>query len=273
MFALTFLEYAYGRYIVNLKIDREIHLIESENDSKRLSKLIGRVKFTKLLMPSKYTSDYIGEQPYFFDNNIAYLNSIHFTDRHGSHQFGITFNGATKGFIEIVHKCCEEYLQLLENINLKPSDRENSVEKNSNEIIDLKNKDLRNDLTLEDTYHFLKLHFQLDVEKEEFLDIEDNSFVTISGSSFYLWKKELPKYMIGYMLKYFFELQISFQKRLIFKYEGQGVQTELYYPDVLKALKDKEREVRKGETSEDEYKIFKSNLEKQLRLYLLNKEK
>ncbi len=127
-------------------------------------------------------------------------------------------------------------------------------------------------LTIEEIYDFLNLHFKIDVEKDEFISLDNHSFITISGSSYRLWKKDFPKYMIGYMLKYFFEEHIEFHKSLIFNYVGQGLKTDLYYNESLKALRNKEREIKKGESSDKDFNIFKSNFEKQIKLFLNNRQ-
>jgi hypothetical protein len=120
-------------------------------------------------------------------------------------------------------------------------------------------------LTIEEIYDFLNLHFKIDLEKEESTSDENHSFVTISGSSCKLWKTDLTKYMIGYMFKYFFEEHIHFHSRLIFRYNGKGLHTDLYYNDTIKSLKDKEREIKNGITSDVDFKTFKSNLDYQIK--------
>ncbi len=122
------------------------------------------------------------------------------------------------------------------------------------------------ELSIEEIFNFLSLHFKIDVDKDEFISDQNHSHVTISGNSFNLWRKDLTKYMIGYIFKYFFEKHIWFHKRLIFKYEGQSNSQEIYYTEAIKALSDKEREIKKGESSDKNLKVFKSNLEK----YILN---
>lgn len=120
-------------------------------------------------------------------------------------------------------------------------------------------------LTIEEIYDFLNFHFKIDLEKEDFTSEENHSFVTISGSSFKLWKTELTKYMIGYMFKFFFEEHLHFHSRLIFRYNGKGIHTDLYYNDTIKSLKDKEREIKNGITSDVDFKTFKSNLDYQIK--------
>lgn len=119
-------------------------------------------------------------------------------------------------------------------------------------------------LSIDEIFEFLSLHFKIDIEKDEFISTENHTYVTISGNSFNLWRKDLTRYMIGYIFKYFFEKHIWFHKRLIFKYGGQSNSQEIFYPEALKALSDKEREIKKGESSDKNLKVFKSNVEKHI---------
>ncbi|PKL79554.1 MAG: hypothetical protein CVV25_07775 [Ignavibacteriae bacterium HGW-Ignavibacteriae-4] len=263
---LNILQYLYGRFVTNLNIEREIYIIEFEHNTKRLSKLLGRVKYTQMLMPSKHNSEYLGAEKYNMTSGIYETNHVHYTDRHGLPQFGKPSEGNTKNFIIKVHQCCEEYLPKLEKLSIKLNEDINKTEPITIKSQNEQEEDVLS-YSIEDVYDFLAFNFNIDVEKNEFISESNKSYITLTGKSHKLWKKDLPKYMIGFMFNFFFDSNKNIQQRILFKYEGQGIKTELYYPESIKALRDKEREIEKGITTDKDFRIFKSNLEKQISVY------
>lgn len=166
----------------------------------------------------------------------------------GDQNFIIQALAKKEWFYELLNKRIKELQQGKDSINdiKKPIMPESSI------------------LSIDEIYDFLSIHFKIDVEKDEFISEENHTYVTISGNSFNLWRKDLTRYMIGYIFKYFFEKHIWFHKRLIFKYGGQSNSQEIFYTEALKALSDKEREIKKGESSDKNLKVFKSNVEKHI---------
>lgn len=259
MKALNCLQYAYGRYILNLNINREIHLLQLHQDKKKLYKLKQRIQLTQMLMPSKYSNDYYGTEIYHFDFSNQEYNNLYYTDRHGLPQYGKPEDGNTKEFIEKVHKCCEEYLPLLEKVKLG---KELSDSEKQEEVISH---------TLEDIYDFLKIHFQIDVKKELFISEENFSNIIISGISNKLSKKELTKYQIGYLFEYFLQEFNTQKNRVMFSYKGQGHNENIDYQEAIKALNDKRIEIKSGKTTNRNLMRFADNLKKEFNIFLENR--
>lgn len=269
--ALTFLQYAYGKYITNLVIKRELLFIKEENNVRKLKKLKGRIIFTQLLMPSKYSTDYKDKMPYLLGDEVRYDETVFYTDRHGLLQHGDEEKNGTKGFIEKVHQCCEEYLPKLEELSLKLNVNSKKAQttaiKTKNEI----EKDLS--ISVEDLYDFLVLHFNIDVKKELFINENKSSSIIIRGLPINkLSNKELTKYQIGYLFEYLLKEFSNLRSRVMFSYRGQGLNDNIEYKEAIKALNDHRKEIKSGKITNRNLARFADNLEKEFNIFKENKK-
>lgn len=258
---LTCLQYAYGKYVTNLVIQREILFIVEDNNFRKLNKLKGRIKFTQLIMPSKYSTDYKRAMPYYLENEVRYDETVFYLDRHDILKHGDEEKDGIKGFIEKVHICCVEYLSILEKVELTPPKSTN---------IEKKIKNLKEELTLDDIYDFLELYFKIDVKKELFTSEENSSSIIISGLPIKLSNKELTKYQIGYLFDYLFKKFSHQRSRIMFTYKGQGQKENIEYLEAIRALNDKRKEIISGKTTSRNLVKFADNLEKEFNFFTDN---
>src|SRR5690606_27710451 len=120
--ALSYLQYIYGTFVKSLNIHKECQNIKLNKNVKRLNLLKRRLEKTLILMPSKYDPNYEGkvELQFNFDKEIDY--SVKYMDRRGIFQEGVDDENGTKGFIQAVHDCCDEYLKIIDTLELELSE-------------------------------------------------------------------------------------------------------------------------------------------------------
>ncbi len=239
---LSFLQYAYAKYVTNLVIQREIFFIRKENNIKRSEKLIGRIKFTQLLMPSKYSTDYNGALPTYLDNSIHYDETVYYYDRHNKLQNGDDEKDGTKGFIQKVHFCCEEYLPLLENLKKELHDKlEENLSQNEKQN---KRKEL-----ISKIHDIIKKYFINSCTKETFVNLELTEKVILTQIKTDLFPKELFLYQSSILVKKICELDASLETRLQYKLK----KTKTHF-DII-GYREAKREISKYESSLKKRKV------------------
>lgn len=253
-------ELSFGyNYIIGRNIDSFKNILSHITDLKELENFLIELNEFYYHMPE--TEDiflYSKEDVVLFEDvknpNISERNNLITKSHNGGDQQFIISSLAKKEWLYELLNCRIKKLK-----NIKDSD-ENMT---GQPLIDL---------TSEDIYDFLKLHFKIDIKKELFISEENFSSIIISGIPNKLSSKQLTKYQIGHLFNFLLKDFHNIKNRIMFAYKGQGQKENIEFSEANSALNDKNRDIISGKTTNRNLVKFADNLEKELNVFIRNKK-
>ena len=219
---LNFKQYIYGRYILSINIKREIYFITLDSDENRLFKLIKRLKRAQIIMPSALDSNYRGTQTIHLEFGDLEDNNVIYFDRHKRIQIGTQVANGSRGFIQNVHKCCDEYLPLLEQLKIELFESKNTLSQNELHA--------KRDKILETLFKILNKHFLIHTTNMDFCDLESERRIELEFSDQSKLQKELSKYRVGLLLEKIASYHKPLEERLYYnRKEKYGITPYSFY--------------------------------------------